>query len=158
MKWKYPGEAGRITTEELVGRVFIYISQDPTAEYKLYIGSDSQVHRKTTSYATAVAIHRVGKGGIYFISQHKTKGRDRIIERLIKETEESIIVVQALADAGIEDHIDHDNIEIHLDIGPNGKSREVITACIGWCEGMGYKWQIKPEASIASGLADKYVR
>ena len=45
---------------------------------------------------------------------------------------------------------------IHADIGENGKTKDMIRELTGLIRGNGFEPKIKPEAYIASTLADRY--
>lgn len=49
------------------------------------------------------------------------------------------------------------SVAIHIDAGwnPDGKTRELIPELVGWIRGMGYSCECKPDAYVASTIADK---
>jgi predicted RNase H-related nuclease YkuK (DUF458 family) len=49
-------------------------------------------------------------------------------------------------------------VEIHLDVGVHGETRELVRDVIGMVAGSGFDAKIKPEACGASKVADKYAR
>ncbi|HHX50219.1 MAG TPA: hypothetical protein GX711_02130, partial [Clostridia bacterium] len=53
----------------------------------------------------------------------------------------------------------HDlDVEIHLDIGPNGSTKELIREIVGMVVGNGFEAKIKPDSPGASKVADKYTK
>ncbi|MDD5567564.1 MAG: ribonuclease H-like YkuK family protein, partial [Patescibacteria group bacterium] len=48
-------------------------------------------------------------------------------------------------------------IEIHVDIGNNGPTRELIKEIVGMVVGNGFEVKTKPEAFAASKVADRHV-
>ena len=48
------------------------------------------------------------------------------------------------------------NIQIHVDIGHNGETRDMITEVVGMIRGSGYDVKIKPDSYGASKVADRY--
>ena len=48
------------------------------------------------------------------------------------------------------------NLEIHVDIGKNGPTKELIDEVVGMILGSGLAVRIKPEAYAASAVADKH--
>jgi len=48
-------------------------------------------------------------------------------------------------------------LEIHVDIGQNGPTREMIKEIVGMIKGSGFFVKIKPEAFAAATLADKHL-
>ena len=49
------------------------------------------------------------------------------------------------------------NLEIHVDIGPNGPTRELIADIVGMIRANGFKVAIKPSSWGASHVADRHV-
>lgn len=147
---------------ELLDEILAFIQEDTDRKYKIIVGTDAQVYgkkkKKKTVYATVVVCHRVGKGGQFWVSSEEIFENIGIKQRLISEVAKLVEVVIALQEHGVEALVDSDDFEVHLDIGHGGRSREVITECIGWMEGLGLQYKIKPEAWAASGVADRMVR
>lgn len=149
-----------VTLDEMMDDIFSYIQEDMDREYKIIVGTDAQVHgkrrKKKTVYATVVVCHRIGKGARFWVAKEELSENIGIKERLINEVAKLVEVVTLLQDAGIEAFVDHNNFEVHLDIGHNGRSREVITQCVGWMEGLGLNYKIKPDAYAATHIADHF--
>jgi hypothetical protein len=57
-----------------------------------------------------------------------------------------------------DDDKNHLNLEIHLDIGPQGPTKELIKEMVNRVSGMGFDIKIKPFATAASSLADRYTK
>ncbi len=49
------------------------------------------------------------------------------------------------------------DFQIHIDVGQNGPTRDMIKEVVGMVRGNGFKAKIKPESYAASSIADKYV-
>lgn len=49
-------------------------------------------------------------------------------------------------------------LEIHLDVGEKGLTREILNMVVGMVKGSGYIAHIKPEAFAASCVADKHTK
>jgi predicted RNase H-related nuclease YkuK (DUF458 family) len=49
-------------------------------------------------------------------------------------------------------------LEIHLDIGPDGETRDLIREIVGMVMGSGFNAKIKPDAYAASSVADRYTK
>jgi len=47
-------------------------------------------------------------------------------------------------------------VEVHIDVGQNGPTREVIKELVGLVKSSGFEARIKPDAYVASTVADKY--
>lgn len=148
---------GRLTFEDLYQDIIAYVCQDAEAHYRLIIGTDSQVRDETT-FVTAIIIHRAGKGGRYYYSRELSRGTRSLKQRIFYETARSLEVAGRLAEKLSENgHSDLD-IEIHLDVGENGPSRELIRDVVGMVTGSGFEALIKPNSYGASTVADKYTK
>jgi len=49
------------------------------------------------------------------------------------------------------------NLEIHVDIGPNGETRSMINEIVGMIRANGFKVATKPSSWGASHVADRHV-
>ena len=56
-----------------------------------------------------------------------------------------------------EDH-GHLNVEIHLDVGKSGDTKELIREVVGMVIGSGFDARIKPESFGATKVADRYTK
>jgi predicted RNase H-related nuclease YkuK (DUF458 family) len=63
-------------------------------------------------------------------------------------------LTERLATAGLKDP----NIEIHLDIGKQGRTKEIIREVVGMVVGSGFGARIKPESYGAFKVADRYTK
>lgn len=148
---------GRLSFEEMFEDIIKFIDEVPDVRYKLIIGSDSQP-REETCFVTAVIIHREGKGARYYYSKEKQCTARSLRQRIFFETSRSLSVASRLAEKLAENgHSDLD-VEIHLDIGEHGPSKELIREVIGMVVGSGFDACIKPHAYGASTVADKYTK
>ncbi|MFD0672146.1 ribonuclease H-like YkuK family protein [Cohnella sp. GCM10027633] len=48
--------------DDVLERVARFVSDAPADDYDFIVGTDSQVHRGHTKFATGVVVHRIGKG------------------------------------------------------------------------------------------------
>ena len=77
-------------------------------ELKIYIGSDSQNHRRTTTYATVLVLHNNHGGHVLFFKETLGIVRDKFT-RLWNEVERSINLANILKEHLIDiDYIDMD--------------------------------------------------
>ncbi len=149
---------GPLSFEEVVERLVTYRKGNLDFPYRVIIGTDSQeVKREGTNFVTALILHRVGQGGIYF--WHKTNGiatfnlRQRILQEAVFSLEFAEKLTQKLAAIGLLE----DNFEIHVDIGRFGPTREMISEVTGMIRGSGFEVKIKPAAFGAAKVADRHV-
>ncbi len=150
---------GPLTFSEMFDDIKGYVSEDPTASYRLIIGTDSRA-REDITFVTAVVIHRVGKGARYYYEKRKHGKLASLRQRIYYETALSLNLGSKLAArlAG-EDWANIDlDLEIHLDIGQEGATRTMIREIVGMVTGSGFDAKIKPESYGASAVADKYTK
>lgn len=153
---------GQLNLEELIQEVALFIGEDRKADYKLVIGSDSHTHRenglKTVDFVTAVVIHRVGKGGRYFWRKVRKEKIGSLRDKIYEETTLSLEMAQKLvpklkeALIGLAPY----ELEIHIDVGEGGPTREMIKEVVGMVTGSGYTAKTKPESYGAYVVADKH--
>lgn len=148
---------GKVSLEELKKIISTYMALDKQARYEVIVGTDSQKTVKDTyDFVSALIIHRVGHGGIYFWSREiyskKISLKERIYLEATKSLQSSENFIQFFKQNGIAKY----NIQIHVDIGNNGKTRELINEVVGMIRGSGYDVKIKPDSYGASKVADKY--
>ena len=132
-----------------------------------YVGSDGQnLGTRGTSFVQCVALHRyddcaTGKGGRVFYIRHVERHYTDRSSRLMREVEISINLTEKLAPLFEELDIP---FEVHVDVnsvpGPNGenKSYTVHDAAKGWVESHGWVCKTKPDAFVASIIADRHTR
>jgi len=115
----------------------------------IYVGCDSQNERYTT-YAVVIVLHNPGKGGhVLYAKDIVNRIPDRFI-RLWNEVEYSLQTAVILSENGINPNY----IDLDLNPDPKYKSNQVLRAALGYIESMGYTPRCKPEAMVASYVAD----
>lgn len=151
----------RFTMNEVVKRIKNFINADPEREYKIYIGSDSHCIKSVTIYVTAIVIHRVGKGAIYFYCKWHESGRQAFVNRLYNEAYGSIVTMNNLLDEAEEIVFEYpcflaDNITIHVDAGTRGKTQNILPSILGLVRGNGFNCECKPNSFSATYVADRH--
>lgn len=133
------------------------MAEKKEAQYRIIVGSDSQ-KMKGTNYdlVVAIAIHRVGSGGIYFWRQDVISRKMSLKERMYAEAILSIQSAETIFELFRENGISKYNIEIHVDIGRTGETRDMIAEIVGMVRGNGYNVKIKPDSFGASKVADRH--
>ena len=148
---------GRLTFEQMFRDIISFTREAPEENYKLIVGTDSQL-REEICYVTAVIILREGKGGRFYYTREREKKKLSLKQRIFMETARSLGVAsrltERLATAGLKDP----NIEIHLDIGKQGRTKEIIREVVGMVVGSGFGARIKPESYGAFKVADRYTK
>ena len=78
-------------------------------------------------------------------------------QRIWQEATISLNLAQNLVDDFAKIGLFDLNLEIHVDIGPQGKTRELITDIVGMIRANGFKVATKPSSWGASHVADRHV-
>ena len=60
--------------------------------------------------------------------------------------------------AKMADLVQDIDVEIHLDVGNNGATKELIKEVVGMVNGSGFTCRIKPQAYGASSVADRFTK
>ena len=102
-------------------------------------------------------VHRIGRGARYYWRKEKVQKKPVLREKIYTETTISLAtaeeVVPDLRKAVSPAKYD---LEIHIDVGPIGPTREMIREVVGMVNGNGYVAKTKPESWGASSVADKH--
>lgn len=131
-------------------------------EFNVMIGTDSQNFDKT-KMVMVIALHNVGRGGIFFYEVSNVRRIENVKEKLIYETTLSLQCAEqlmtAFEDLKASTGFDYEkavNFSIHVDAGFNGPSCQVIPEVVGWIKACGYKAVVKPESYAACSIANKF--
>jgi predicted RNase H-related nuclease YkuK (DUF458 family) len=148
---------GRLPCEEVFSKLIEYIGADPSAKYNLIIGTDSFLESETV-FVTAVVVHRIGHGGRYFYRKTRRRKIENLRQRIFYEATLSIEVASFLRARLNGNGFRALPVEIHLDIGTNGDTREIIKEVVGMVAGSGYEAVTKPDSYGATKVADRHSR
>ena len=150
---------GKMTLKDVFEDIIGYIRENPREQHKLIIGTDSQTHLDDEIiFVTAIIIHRVGKGGRYYFHRKKQHFVQSLRQRIFFETSFSLDVAGRFTALLSEDGHAHLNVEIHLDVGEMGDTKELIREVVGMVIGSGFGARIKPGSYGATKVADRYTK
>lgn len=149
---------GRMELDEVVADILEYVSDDITRTYKLLVGSDSQPGSHGTCFVSAIIIHREGKGARYYYSRMNEPRIRSMRQRIFYEASLSLTLADQLNEALKEKGLKDMPVEIHLDVGTHGDTRELVREVTGMIVNSGFDARIKPDACAASKVADKYTK
>ena len=149
---------GKLHFNQVVDDLIAFINADPSSQYTVIVGTDSEQSRQLAEFVSVVLVHRVGKFGRYFWQRDQAKVFDRH-DRILKEAYRSLELAQRIVDA-LRERLSERlyDFEIHLDIGQNGPTKTMIQEIVGLIVGNGFKAKIKPDSYAANKVADKHVR
>lgn len=148
---------GRLYCEDVVLRLISYLKQNHNQKYKLIIGTDSELeNRFTADFVTAIVVHRIGRGGIYFWTRSHRNNIHSLRQRMWEEANQSLVMANFLIEQFKKHNLSSYNLEIHVDVGQNGDTREMINELVGMIRGNGFEVKTKPDAFGASNVADRH--
>ena len=146
---------GEMEFSEMVERVMRFVADEPERRYKIIVGSDSQPGQ-VVDFVSAVVVHRVGLGGIYFWTRHNGAKTYTLRERMYQEALDSLELAQHLLETFKDNGMLECDLEIHVDIGTKGPTREMIAEIVGMIRGNGFTVRTKPDSYGASTVADRH--
>ncbi|OGY08706.1 MAG: hypothetical protein A2782_04275 [Candidatus Blackburnbacteria bacterium RIFCSPHIGHO2_01_FULL_43_15b] len=152
---------GLLNVEQMLDEISSFVASAPDAFYRVVIGTDSQTKRINNEaeidFVTAVVVHKIGHGARYFWRREKQKKKYVLREKIYTETvkslefaEQFVPMLRGKIPASAYD------LEIHIDVGPVGPTREMIKEVVGMVRGSGYTVRTKPESYGASSVADRH--
>ncbi len=149
---------GEMILKEVIMDILAYVCEDTSFAYKLIVGSDSHPCADGTCFVSAIIIHRLGKGARYYYHKQVQNRINSMSQRIFTEAALSLDLADQLS-SGLKEHGREDmSVEIHLDVGTHGATRELVKDVIGMVVGSGFDARIKPDATGASKVADRYTR
>lgn len=145
---------GKLTELQMFDIIKKTIS-DKNNDYVITIGTDSQTYSRT-KVISVIAIHKVGKGGIFFYTEEHLSPIESIRVKIYNETYRSLELAKRLNESLFEADLDYD-IFVHLDIGRSkkGKTADLIQELMGWVSAEGFMPEVKPNSYAASCIADR---
>lgn len=149
---------------QVVKEVVNFMKAEPEGRYRLMIGSDSN-GQNVLDIVSVIAIHRVGAGGRYFWSRTVREGIYTLRQKIYAEVEASLTLAiqflpsfrKHLKEQEIQTELPFD-FQIHVDVGLQGETRDLIREVTGIVRGYGYQVFVKPEAAAAMSFADRHVK
>ena len=154
----YNPTIGRLSFHEVVEEIVGIMTEQPRCEYEIVVGTDSHAPSgdKEIDFVSAIVVHRIGKGGRYFWKRVQIDGIYTLRDKIYKEATLSFDLAKKLMDE-LENQtfLDYD-LKIHVDVGQNGRTKEIIDEVVGMIIGSGFEVKTKPDAYGASTVADKH--
>lgn len=148
---------GQLDWVGTLSKIIWFLGLDSGASYDVIIGTDSEAVDGKADFVSAIIVHKKGSGGVYFWGRQKVENLYSLKQRIWQEATISLILAQNLVDDFAKMGLFGLNLEIHVDIGPNGKTRELISDIVGMIRANGFKVATKPVAWGASHVADRHV-
>jgi len=160
----YNPSRGNLEFKEVVQEIINWMQEKPEFFYDIIVGCDSSSGEEP-SFPVAVVVLRKGQGGRFFLQRihyHQRKfysWKQRILEEVLLSCDLALALKEALQEKGkdLGFHLNYQFRYIHADVGEGGATRDMIKEVIGVIRGNGFEPKIKPEAYVASAVADRYV-
>ena len=147
---------GKMTKAEIYDFILKKIQENQITkehDYSIIVGTDSQNSYKTKMVLVICLIDK-GHGGRYFYHIDWMKKIKDINTKIYTETEKSLEIAREL-NKFLHDNNVRAEVEVHVDIGRHGKTKELIQGILGWVTSEGFTAKIKDESWVASTIADK---
>ncbi|MCF7935819.1 MAG: ribonuclease H-like YkuK family protein [Synergistales bacterium] len=152
---------GPMTFRDMMDDIAGFVGSE-SGRYRFIVGCDSQARQEGVRFVSAIVVHRVGKFGRYFWARELVPGIAKMSfkERIFEETSRSIELGNKIMGYIDEKRYriirNKKQMEIHLDVGYNGRTSEIINAVIGMVKAYGYTHCVKPDSWGACSVADRY--
>lgn len=149
---------GGLALDAVTDDIARFVRLQPERFYKIIIGSDSEAADPAT-LVTAITVWRVGNGAIHFWSTSEARHFAVMRDRIWAEAIRSITLAQEVRgrlETVLGDDFFWDGNEVHVDIGENGPTKELIDSVVGMIKGYNFIPVIKPYSFGASIVADRH--
>ncbi len=150
-----PTSGQPLSLDAMLLKVAEYVREDAAYKYNLIIGTDSFLNTSTL-FVSAVIIHRVGHGGRYFYMKRRRKKITNLRQRMFYEATMSIELASVIKARLGDNGLNALPLEIHLDVGTGGSTRDIVKEVVGMVTGSGYPAVTKPDSYGASKVADRH--
>lgn len=157
---------GNLNMEGVIDCIKAFLEEMPESSYSLVIGTDSHeknavkaANSKDINLVTAILVHRKGFGGRYFWRRKEMKNIHTLREKIYAETMMSLNFASTfvpLLKKSLNGKAPNYDLEIHIDVGEHGDTRDMIKEVVGMVTGNGFVAKTKPYAYGASYVADKH--
>ncbi len=161
----YNPSRGNLRLEGVMEEILGYMSEEPEKFYDVIVGCDSSSDQEPY-FPVAVVILRRGEGGRFFLRKIKYSPlkkkfynwRQRVLEEVLLSCELALFLREKLERKVGEQakRLNYQFRYIHADIGGQGQTKDMIKEVTGLIKGNGFEPKIKPEAFVASVVADRY--
>jgi len=157
--------------EDVFNHIADFMKANPRGNYRLIVGTDSQVHKDCTVFISGIVILRESKGVWACI-------RKVIVPRKMLHLHERISLELSFTEEIVSMFTEEKKkqliniiipfvyegstftMEGHIDIGAGkrNKTREFVNEMVARMESIGVEPKIKPDAFVASHYANRYTR
>lgn len=149
---------GSLDLSGVVEQALVFIKNENNSHYRIVVGTDSELVTKDTAhFVSAVVVHHVGHGGVYFWGQESRDGIKDLRQRMYEEATYSLTLAQRLLEEFKKRNLPLEKfLEIHVDVGLGGETKVMINEIVGMIKGSGFECRTKPDSFAASNVADRH--
>ena len=159
----YNPTQGNLSFDGIVQEMITWMEEKPQKEYEVIVGCDSSSD-KEPYFPVAVVVLRRGEGGKFFLKRIRYKNKkffnwhQRILEEVLLSCDLALSLRETLESKirNLSKIKKYQFKYIHADIGEGGATRDMIREVTGLIRGNGFEPKIKPEAYVASVVADRF--
>ncbi len=164
-------QKNRMSFDQVFEHIVKFMQLQPSGNYRLMVGTDSQVHTTKTIFITGIVILNEGHGVWACIRKVIIPRRMlHLHERISYELSLSEEIVSLFTEERKNQLIDivlpylyqgaTFTMEGHIDIGAGKKNKtsEFVNEMVTRMEAMGVEPKIKPNAFVASNYANRYTK
>ncbi|MCX7778961.1 MAG: ribonuclease H-like YkuK family protein [Patescibacteria group bacterium] len=149
---------GQLTLDQVAKEIIKFIEENLNKKYHIIIGSDSEGQGEI-ELVNAIVVHRLGQGGRYFwrkIYGERVKTlRQKIYEEVNLSLTTALTILKLFRE--YKKTLARCEVEIHVDIGEGGETKEMIKEIVSMIRGYGLTVKTKPEAYGATKVADRHL-
>lgn len=143
--------------DQIVGHIKEKFNKHPHEIFKIIIGTDSQKKSSSINFISVIVVYRMGKGGTYFIYRERLNNNITLKQKIYKEAYMSLKIAQEIR-GKLTMVKENEILELHVDIGEQGQTREYIKELVKYIEEEGFQTSIKPKSFAASKVADRHTK
>lgn len=148
---------GHLALDGMLDRMIAFQYLKPDAGYRLLIGTDSMPGTGGEAMmVTAMVLQRVGNGGLYFWKRERYRHLMTLRQRMVQEALCSVEHARTFLAHRRATELLIADLEIHVDIGHRGPTREMIKEIVGMVTAHGFPVKTKPHSVAASSIADRH--
>ena len=168
----YNPTRGNLKFEEVIEEMIGWMRERPEKFYDVIVGCDSSSGQEP-HFPVAVVILRKGEGGRFFLRKVRYRNRkffnwhQRILEEVLLSCDLALALREKLEKTigeyyetqlakGESRKFRYQFRYIHADVGAEGATKDMIREVTGLIRGNGFEPKIKPEAYVASIVADRF--
>jgi len=152
----YNPSIGEMTFDDVISTLVSEMESHSREQFELLIGTDSSTSTNHLELVSAIVLHKIGRGGRYFWTRKRERRTRSLRHQIWREAWLSFELAQHVIRRLESGSLLQFNLEIHVDIGENGPTKELIDEVVGMIIGNGLAVRIKPHAYAASAVADKH--